>query len=1619
MTQGSVDPDSADPTSIRAKSPRWRWTRWLLRAVLLISGLLVVLFVAMGQPPIATAVVKAVLARVHPLPGSSLGVTEVRGDWWTSLEIRGLRLTRGDTLIAGVEFLRARYGLASLLTGELRVRDLDVEGLVLTPDLWSGPPKAPRRKPARPPLTLARLLRGRFYDGPAFRIDQLTLRGVLRTLAARESSLTTLSLDGRRIRMGRAFSFAIDSLRARRQSPGSGIELDLRAQLEDGRFEAPLLRFRGDSSAVDGHALMTVDRADSLREARLVLDARPLDLHDLAPLLPRLNLGGALVADIDLRGTRRDRLSGTVAAATDGFHVGAWAFEDSRLSATLSDGRSETSLSGSFAGARIDVRGWIRPFDLAPTYDLQVASDRLPAGVPGAAGWNAFAERASSRVALRVQGTGYARPVAEVQGGTAGEIGRLDIDGRIDLTRGLSWSVRRLRFAGLDVARMTGRSGRSSVSGTLTTTAREATGASRRLTADLDIGPSTYGAWRIDRGRARATIDGASVGASLELVTQAGSLDVDSLTGRWEEGGVFRLIGARFRDLDLEKVTASPAHSSRLTGRVSGRFHGLRALMKPPSPLQALRDGRASGEARVDLEPSRWRRQNIGKGSVALTLSGGVVRFQGSVDSDAGVVDLAGRARPFDATPGYWLERGRFSDLDLAGWTGSKALRSRLTGSVTASGRPGGSPGATGTWQARLRLDRSSLGQATLAAGDLTGSWSEGLARLDGMVLVGEDTVSARGEMLARNEDPRGHAELSIPLAVLAAWAGDTARATGSVTARARFIGLAPRTATLDGMVVGQGTIGLARLDSLFAGFHLRQGTLALDTLIARSNVAVAAGSGHIALFDSTADSRLRVTLRVNDLAPIRRLVGADTAAVDTATVDLQIFASRGVRRFDLRSSLRSLAWNQARLQRAHGSVSGELDAGWRPLRTRGEASLGRLRGVGLVVNDAVARVEIDPSGTRFDLTGTGDERHRLRLIGSSLTDSLGQHLALDKLDIRADSASWALARPAAIDLGSDRFDVRSFELRSATGRISARGVVDRRGQQDFQLDLENVGLDVVSTWLGRPGLSGVLNAHVALEGAATAPRGSGSLELRLLSDDRPAGRIRSRLAWDGTRLGFGGGFATPQGDSMVWTGDLPLALSLAVSDSAHAVRVAEGDVDVRLAAQRFPLAAFSALVDPRTVGDLEGTLDLDVRLKGTSRAVSGQGRVDVTGAAVPLPGLGVTYEDIDIHGAFQGDRLVVNRAHATSSKGSLDATGSLRFIGVTRVEPNLRIDSRKFVFVESTDLRAVASGKIDLTGTLTSPLVKGNVTIENSNVYLEPAEEGAMEAAAAVQLTEADLRMLEETFGDVKTSAPNAALQLYDASDLDLAIRLERNNWVRQRARPKLAVALTGDVRLRKAPHGEPQLFGRIEPLPNRGYVEQFARSFDIKGGEVLLNGSMKDHRLDLQAQYKPPTGSESDDDETVINLDVEGTPEKPRLILSSEPAMSEVEIISFIATGQSPDKPATSDQSASLAKDIGLSQVTGFAEEAAQEAIGLDVLQVRFDALQGATLVAGRYLDNQLYVGFRQPLQYKESGTPEAGVTNKTSFEVEYALYRWLLLNLQGETSKVRSFFRVRHAY
>jgi autotransporter translocation and assembly factor TamB len=345
-------------------------------------------------------------------------------------------------------------------------------------------------------------------------------------------------------------------------------------------------------------------------------------------------------------------------------------------------------------------------------------------------------------------------------------------------------------------------------------------------------------------------------------------------------------------------------------------------------------------------------------------------------------------------------------------------------------------------------------------------------------------------------------------------------------------------------------------------------------------------------------------------------------------------------------------------------------------------------------------------------------------------------------------------------------------------------------------------------------------------------------------------------------------------------------------------------------------------------------------------------------------------------------------------------------------------------VLVDTRDMRIAVSGDARMEGTITAPVVRGRLRFGGCR-YVVPQDAFAAGSRSAIRLTPGELRELEETFTYVGTTTPGAVAAFYDRADLDLALVFERNNWVSQTTPPRFSAEITGEVQLKKPPRGELSLAGRLEPTPRRGFVEQFGRTFDLAGGEVLLNGGMKAHTMDIRADYgNRGGGSSSGESDVIVHLDLQGRFDEMRLILSSEPALSETDIVNYIATGRTPTARVGGTQdsqssAASLGRDIGLSQVTGALEGPAKQTVGLDVLKVRYDAIEGATLVAGRYMAPQVYVGFQQPLQAMDTTNENNGEQYQTRVELDYAAYRWLALNVQAETSLMRTFLRFKREY
>jgi translocation and assembly module TamB len=177
-------------------------------------------------------------------------------------------------------------------------------------------------------------------------------------------------------------------------------------------------------------------------------------------------------------------------------------------------------------------------------------------------------------------------------------------------------------------------------------------------------------------------------------------------------------------------------------------------------------------------------------------------------------------------------------------------------------------------------------------------------------------------------------------------------------------------------------------------------------------------------------------------------------------------------------------------------------------------------------------------------------------------------------------------------------------------------------------------------------------------------------------------------------------------------------------------------------------------------------------------------------------------------------------------------------------------------------------------------------------------------------------------------------------------------------------------------------------------------------------------------------PSRENPDEPEVVITLEVSGTPDDLNLELSSSPTLEASDMVSYLAVGQPAGRTlgggggggsGTGGRSlTSTGEALALGRLSGAVEAYAREQVGLDVVEITTDGLDGVTLLAGRYVSPDLYLGVRQPISLQR---PSGGATERAQdpeFELELQAVRGLLLNLQaGGRTGVELFVRSRISY
>lgn len=619
----------------------------------------------------------------------------------------------------------------------------------------------------------------------------------------------------------------------------------------------------------------------------------------------------------------------------------------------------------------------------------------------------------------------------------------------------------------------------------------------------------------------------------------------------------------------------------------------------------------------------------------------------------------------------------------------------------------------------------------------------------------------------------------------------------------------------------------------------------------------------------------------------------------------------------------------------------------------------------GFALEDATLRLTGDRRLFTLDATAGGEMNGPFNVAAKARADVLGaaRTVFLDELGGVFQAQTIRLRTPATLKLEDGVLDIDQLDLMIGDARIQGNLLLDQpRERARAGLVIDELPLAMLAEF-GAPPLHGNLVGRLDLDGPLAAPVIGGNIEIAGLGLDdgaespaRPAdvaidlalrdGRLTSEARIDG----LGDGPITAEFR-------LPVRLSL----QPYALDLPETlPLDGRIAAQSrlAPLVALAAL-DGQQV---DGALDMDLRLEGTVARPRVDGRLAITEGQLSDAASGIVLAGLEIVLVGQGDRLVVETFRAHDRAG-----GELGLTGGVAIEPeagfpfHFDLTTRELRVLDSDLGRATATVAIVAEGSTEGGGLTGNITVPRADLRI-PSGGGIEPAVLDVEVRGEPPRHAPE---------PGAGPERQPfAMALDLAIDMPARIFVRGRG---LDTEWGGQLTVTGTTLA-PVIQGAIDY--RRGFLDFLDRRFMIREGQIAFTGGTPPMpEITLEAAAEAPN--------MVGIVRITGQASDPELVLSSEPELPQDEVLSQLLFDRD-TSGLTPMQGLRLANAVSRLEGGGFdAMGALRDMTGLDTLDfgnADFGAEnQETTASAGRYVADNVFIAVDQGLS---SGATRARV-------------------------------------
>lgn len=984
--------------------------------------------------------------------------------------------------------------------------------------------------------------------------------------------------------------------------------------------------------------------------------------------------------------------------------------------------------------------------------------------------------------------------------------------------------------------------------------------------------------------------------------------------------------------LDIEELSAAGGAIDRLAADIEGANGGIGMT----ASLTGLRLPGPSPSLFAAAPMVLHARADLAQRSADFTLSHPLVSASGEIET------AANQAGSVTVTIPSLAPYAAVAGMDLQGHAAITARLAQQNDTISVG--VDGTVGVTGGLPVAVGLIG---GQATLA---LTGALRGGDLTLGNFAVNGKAlSISAKGAETAGVVDLDWQAALS-DLSIVTANAAGTLSALGHVggprqnlSATARLEGdvavaALPRerlNASLSaqglpsapsGKIEAEGRLAGAPLQLAAAANRQDDGTLgfSLDRLQWKS----ASGSGKLTLAPGAIIPFGRLQLRVARLADLAPLTGLTVSGSIDAALDT--VAQQGSPQIRLHASAQHLAYNASAADRL------TLDAN---------------------VTDPVQRPVLAATVTADGLR-QGAITGNARLAADGPLDALGLRVSSD---LRTPQGPATLSAAATARLPQRNVQVSAFT--AGYGGETARLLAPMRLDFADGVAIDNLRLGVGGATISLAGrITPALGLKLAVSNVTPALAKPWMPDLNAAGTVALNGDLRGTLAApEGTLHLTGRGLKSMTGS----VGALPAADIDATATLERDAARLEAHVAARTAV-RLALSGTVPLQPAKPVAlHLNGTADLavlDPLLTANGRSARGQTTIDLAlGGTLAAPqatgtvGLANGSVQDYVQGAHITDLTGLIRAEGTTLRiaqltgragsGSLSLTGT-----IGALQPNLPVSltvtARNAQLLASDLVNATADVDLNLRGEATGNLVaSGVVRVAKANINVPDS----LPQSVAVL--------------NVRRVGEKRVLPAAPVSSLGLALTIDAPQQVFVRGRG-LDAEMGGKLTI-GGTAAAPTVDGGFEL--RHGTFSLAGQTLNFTSGKVAFDGTGLAGKLDPTLDFV----AQSTTSALTATLTVTGYADAPKLQLSSTPELPQDEILGQLLFGQStqqlgPFQLAAIAQAAASFGGVG----GGDPLAAVRGGLGLDRLSVgaASGSSGGATVAAGKYVANGVYVGAKQ---------------------------------------------------